>query len=100
MIVRQDVFRDPAPLYNNAIRDSGYTNDVECLERRNNNEPFSKRKCARKVTCFNPPFNKHVLTKVVQKFLKLVNKLFPVGYKLQKVSNRNTVKVSYSCMPV
>ena len=53
------------------------------------------RKCARKVTWFNPPYSK----KVGQKFLKLIDKHFPVGCKLRKVFNRNMVKVSYSCMP-
>ena len=33
-----------------------------------------------------------------KKFLKLTDKHFPVGSKLRKVFNRNTIKVSYSCM--
>ena len=94
-----DVFRDAAPLYNKALRDSGYTNDVEYVEDRKNKEPVSKRKRERKVTWFNPPFSKNVTTKVGQKFLKLIDKHFPVGSKLRKVFNRNTIKVSYSCMP-
>ena len=74
-------------------------NDVEYVEGRNNKEPFSKRKHARKVTWLNPPFSKNVTTKVDQKFVKLINKHFPVGSKLRKVFNQNMVKVSYSCMP-
>ena len=50
-------------------------------------------------TWFNPPYSKNVITRVGQKFLKLIDKHFPVGSKLRKVFNRNTVKVSYSCMP-
>ena len=57
------------------------------------------RKRARKVTWFNPPYSKNVVTRVGQKFLKLIDKHFPVGCKLRKVFNRNTIKVSYSCMP-
>ena len=34
-----------------------------------------------------------------QNFLKLVDKHFPRHHKLHKILNRNTVKVSYSCLP-
>ena len=57
------------------------------------------RKRGRKVTWLNPPYSKNVIIRVGQKFLKLIDKHFPVGSKLRKVFNRNTVKVSYSCMP-
>ena len=94
-----DVFREAAPLYNNALKESGYTEDVEYVEGRKSIEPVSMRKRARKVTWFNPPYSKNVVTRVGQRFLKLIDKHFPVGCKLRKVFNRNTVKVSYSCMP-
>ena len=57
------------------------------------------KKRARKVTWFNPPYSKNVVTRVGQKFLKVIDEHFPVGCKLRKVFNRNSVKVSYSCMP-
>ena len=82
-----------------ALRESGYTNDVEYVEGRKNKEPVLKSKHARKVTCFNPPFSKNITTRVGQKFLNLIDKHFPVGSKLRKVFKWNTVKVSYSCMP-
>ena len=94
-----DVFQEAAPLYNNALRESGYAENVEYVEGRKNKEPVSKKNRARKVTWFNPPYSKNVITRVGQKFLKLIDKHFPVGSKLRKVFNRNTVKVSYSCMP-
>ena len=94
-----EVFRDAAPLYNNALKESGYTENVEYVEGRKNIEPVSRRNRARKVTWFNPPYSKNVVTRVGQEFLKLIDKHFPVGSKLRKVFNRNTVKVSYSCMP-
>ena len=89
------LFREAAPLYNNTLKESGYTEDVEYVEGWKSIEPVSMRKRARKVTWFNPPYSK----KVGQKFLKLIDKHFPVGCKLRKVFNRNMVKVSYSCMP-
>ena len=93
------VFREAVPLYNNTLRESGYMEDVEYVEGRKNIEPVLMRKRARKVTWFNPPYSKNVITRVGQKFLKLIDKHFPVGSKLRKVFNRNTVMVSYSCMP-
>ena len=87
-------------LYNTALRESEYTNYVEYIEGRKNKEPVQKRKHARKITWFNPPFSKNITTQVGQKFLKLIDKHFPVGSKLQKVFNRNMIKVSYSCRPV
>ena len=48
---------------------------------------------------FNPPFSKNVSTNVAATFLRLVQKHFSADSKLQKVFNKNNVKVSYSCMP-
>ena len=41
----------------------------------------------------------HCETKVGAKFLHLVNTCFPQTPPLHKIFNRNTLKVSYSCMP-
>ena len=38
-------------------------------------------------------------TNIGATFLKLINKHFPKKSKLNKIFNRNTVKISYSCMP-
>ena len=48
---------------------------------------------------FNPPFSKNVITRVGHKFSKLIDKNFPIGSRLHKIFNMNTVKVGYSCMP-
>ena len=53
----------------------------------------------RKVTWFNPPFSMNVDTNVGHIFLSLVDKHFPKGHILHPVINRQTVKVSYRCMP-
>ena len=47
---------------------------------------------------FNPPFSKNVKTNIARSFLELVDTHFAIGNKLHKIFNRNTVKVSYSCM--
>ena len=94
-----DVFRDAAPLYNNALRESGFTDEVEYAGSRKAEDPVVKRNRKRRITWFNPPYSKNVKTRVGHEFLKLIDSNFPVGSKLYKVFNRNTVKVSYSCMP-
>jgi hypothetical protein len=52
----------------------------------------------RKVIWFNPPFTMNVKTTVAHSFLQLIDKHFPHSTRLHKIFNRNTVKVSYSCM--
>ena len=55
----------------------------------------------RNIIWFNSPFSKNVVTKLGHYFLKLLDKHFPRHHKSQKIFNkifnRNTVKVSYSC---
>ena len=57
-----------------------------------------RRNRQRNIIWFNPPFSKNVKTNIARSFLKLVDTHFPIGNKLHKIFNRNTVKVSYSCM--
>ena len=64
--------------------------DVRRTPRRNRN---------RKVIWFNPPFNSCVRTNVGKQFLKLIKKHFTVNHRFYKILNKNTIKLSYSCMP-
>ena len=57
-----------------------------------------KKKRKRKVIWFNPPFSLNVKTNVGKIFLKLVKRHFPKENPLHKIFNKNTLKVSYSCM--
>ena len=57
-----------------------------------------RRNRQRNVIWFNPPSSKNVKTNIARSFLHLVDTHFPAGHKLHKIFNRNTVKVSYSCM--
>ena len=51
----------------------------------------------RNIIWFNPPFSKNVKTSIARSFLHLVDTLSSWS-KLHKIFNRNTVKVSCSCM--
>ena len=67
-------------------------NEVQQLE---NNEG---RKRKRKIIWLNPPYSKNVKTNVGKVFLKLLKKNFSASHILHKIFNKNTVKISYSCM--
>ena len=58
-----------------------------------------KRVRKRVITWFNPPFDMKVKTNVGRKFRTMVEECFPEGHKLRKIFNKNTLKLSYSCMP-
>ena len=68
---------------------------------RNQTSPnlISKRKRQRNILWFNPLYSKTVKTKIGKFFLQLVKKHFPKEYKFHKSFNKNTLKLSYSCMP-
>ena len=57
-----------------------------------------KKTRKRKIIWFNPPHCRSVKTNVGKIFLKLIKKHFLKDNSLNKIFNKNTVKVSYSCM--
>ena len=67
-------------------------------ENTTSNEHNEKKKRKRKIIWFNPPYSSTVKTNVGKLFLKLVKQHFPKGHKLHKIFNKNTIKVSYSCL--
>lgn len=82
--------------YEQALKKSGYTEKLAYSKPINKN----KKRCRkRKVIWFNPPFNMNVKTQVGKLMLNLIDKHFPKKSKLHKIFNRNTIKISYSCMP-
>ena len=48
---------------------------------------------------YNPPYNKATATNIGKKFLNIVSRTFTEKHPLRKILNRNTLKVSYACMP-
>ena len=91
----ESIFNAAAPYYNEILEKCGYKDKLTYQK-----EPTikKKRQRTRNITWFNPPFNKNVKTKVGEFFLKSVDKHFGKNSKLNKIFNRNTLKVSYSCM--
>ena len=93
----EDVFKAKCKPYQDALEASGY--DFEL----NYNPPAQnqpKKRCRhRRITWFNPPFSVSVKTKIGEKILEAIDKCFPPNHPLSKILNRNSVKISYKCMP-
>ena len=88
-------FDQAAPTYQKALDENGYQYTLHY-------EPTTttKRKNRQRnnILWYNPPFSKNVSNDIGHRFLTLVDKHFPRDHKLRKILNRNTIKISYSCM--
>ena len=91
----KQTFEDAASAYQNAL---GHSNFSQKLEYTPHETQRPCRNRQRNVIWFNPPFSKNVKTNIAHSFLHLVDTHFPARHKLHKIFNRNTVKLSYSCM--
>ena len=90
----EEEFKKVSPEHEAVLRESGYDKTLSYTP--NKRKRKNRRKSA---TYYNPPFDLQVKTNVAKRFLQLVNKHFPTHHRLHKILNRNTLKVSCSCMP-
>ena len=90
------VFNEAAKPYQEALGKSGYTFKLQ-FKPPQTSLPISNR--SRNIIWFNPPYNRNVKSNIGRQFLRLIDQSFPVGHKLRKIFNRNTLKLSYGCMP-
>ena len=89
------IFDQSTPHYKEALQRSGYNHNFEYKPTAANRQRNRKRN----IIWFNPPFNNNTSTNIGRFFLNLIRKHFPRQHKLNKIFNKNKVKVSYSCMP-
>ena len=80
--------------YNKALEKSGFSENIKYYK-----QGPVKRTRTRKVIWFNPPYNSHVKTNVGKTSMKLIIKHCPKHDRYHKIFNKNTIKLSYSCMP-
>ena len=93
----KEIFDLAKPHYEQALTISGYsTCNFKYDKDAHNRKTKPPRK--RKILWFNPPYSATVKTNVGRKFLCLIEKHFPKSHRYHKLINKNTVKVSYSCM--
>ena len=98
LLPSKEILEETAPFYEQYLSSCGYK---EKLIYRDPTSPnlITKRKRQRNILWFNPPYSKTVKTKIGKFFLQLIKKFFPKEHKFHKIFNRNTLKLSYSCMP-
>ena len=86
--------------YQKALESSGYKEiQLEYEEEKDKGENTKKSNCRkRNILWYNPPFNLRAKTNIGRIFLNLIEKHFPPGNILHKIFNKNTIKISYSCM--
>ena len=94
----KEVFEKAKPDYQQALRASCYTEDLTYTVATENENVNKKKNRKRKIIWFNPPYSKSVQTNIRKTFLRLLQKHFPKNQRFHKIFNKNTVKVSYSCM--
>ena len=90
----EEIFNQSKRYYQDSLARSGHTHELTY-----NPPTVRQRQRKRKIIWFNPPFSKIVETNIGKQFLLLVDKHFPRNHKFRKIFNRNTIKVSYGCMP-
>ena len=93
------IFNKACPPYTEAQKKNRYNTHLQfyktCTDKNNEKNKTIKRK----IIWFNSPFNINVATNLAKTFLTLIDKHFPKNKKLSKIFNRNTIKVSDSCLP-
>ena len=82
--------------YQDALNKSGYIYNL--TYRKTTPETKHRKNRPRNITWFNPLYSQNVKTKVGKCFLTLIGKHFPKSHPLHRIFNRNTLKISYSCM--
>ena len=95
----EESFNKAAPIYQKALNNSGYTHHLT-FSPQTPIQPASpgRKNRKREIIWYNPPYSKNVATNVGRAFLKILDDEFPKEHVLHKIFNRNTVKISYSCM--
>ena len=91
------IFDSAKQPYQEALNKSGYKHVLEYAPTQDFQTKKKNRK--RSVTWFNPPFSQNVKTRVGREFLSLLDTSFPPNNPLHKLFTRQTVKLSYRCMP-
>ena len=94
----KEIFEEAAPYYEQCLSNCGYKQKLNYRDPTSPNI-IAKTKRQRNILWFNPPYSKTLKTKIGKFFLQLFKKHFPKEHKFQKIFNKNTLKLSYCCMP-
>jgi len=92
----ESTFNTASSDYQQALEKSGYNHRLAYNP--TNATQHNNKKRRRTITWFNPPYSVNVSTNIGRAFLNITNSIFTPMHKLHKIFNRNTLKISYSCM--
>ena len=84
-------FNKAKPLCNKVLSESNYKASLQFEKPQYN----TNRNRLRKAIWFNPPFNQNVKINIRKTFLKARQTKFLKHHKLNKIFNKNTLKLSY-----
>ena len=92
----EKIFNEIKAPYENELKNRGF----KCKLKYEKLDVDKKRKKPRNrhIMWYNPPYCSSVNINLGKEFLKLVDKHFPDSHFYNKIFNRKTVKISYSCM--
>ena len=85
--------------YQRALEHSGYNYKLKFQLSTSPSNTSQRQKRQRNITWYNPPYSKNVATNIGKTFLQILDEEFHENHVLHKIFNRNTVKISYACMP-
>ena len=93
----EEVFNNFKVEYENILKQSGYNNIK--LKHQPLVTSSTEQKHHRNIIWFNASFSCNVSTNVKKKFLKVIDKHFPLSKNsLCEIFNRNTITMSYFCL--
>ena len=95
MSSNKDIFDESIKPYEDALKESGFSEALNYIAPTINKKQKNRK---RKIIWFNPLYSKSVKSNISRTFLRLLSKHFPRNHATHKIFNRNTVKISYSCL--
>ena len=95
----KDIFEQSKQDYEKALKDSGYNVKLIYKNSIEGNNTQKRKNRTRKILWFNPLYNMEVINNLGKEFFKLLKRNFPATDPLHKIFNKNSIKLSYSCMP-
>ena len=94
----KDIFDKSISIYQNALHKNGFKEQLKYTPSDTIFQEENDQRTRGRKIWFNPPYSRSVKTNIGKNFLHLLVKQFPANNKMHNIYNKNTAKVSYSCM--
>ena len=94
----REIFEKIKPVYRDALNKSRFQEKLSYTSAQNKNNKNGNKQRKRKIIWHKQRYSADSKKNIGKTFLNLIKYHFPKKNKLHKIFNKNTVKVSYSCM--